>query len=233
MPLVGRLAALWRYPFKSMLGEALARAAVGPLGIYGDRGWALREADGRDASAKRHAALLSCSASYCAEPDADRNPPVSIALPDGRVLRSDHPTAALALSQFLGRPMTLDDSPGAHFDDAPIHLVTSASLAEMRRRCPGADFDARRFRPNLVVEGAPEGLPELSWVGRRLRVGGCEFSVRKPTKRCVMTTLPQEELPKDARVLQAVIDQSGAVLGVYLDVTLPGELSLHDPVELL
>ena len=233
MPVLGRLGALWRYPFKSMLGEALARAGVGPLGIYGDRGWALREANGKNGSAKRHAALLSCSAAYTDEPDADRNPPVSISLPDGRVLRSDSPAAAAALSQLLGRPMTLDDSPGAHFDDAPIHLVTSASLAEMRRRCPGADFDARRFRPNLVIDGAPAGLPELAWRGQRLRVGGCEFSVRKPTKRCVMTTLAQEELPQDARILQSIVDESDAALGVYLDVTLPGELALNDPVELI
>jgi len=38
---VGSVAAIYRYPVTSMLGEELAVAAVGPRGIAGDRAYAL------------------------------------------------------------------------------------------------------------------------------------------------------------------------------------------------
>mgnify|MGYP003444581443 CR=1 FL=1 len=34
---------IWRYPVKSMGGEQLTAAVVGPLGIPGDRGWGVRD----------------------------------------------------------------------------------------------------------------------------------------------------------------------------------------------
>ena len=57
--MIARVAALFRYPVKSMEGAEHPRADVGPAGIPGDRGWALREtATGRTASAKRFAVLM-------------------------------------------------------------------------------------------------------------------------------------------------------------------------------
>ena len=57
--LVGRVAELWRYPVKSMLGEQRRRLSVTESGILGDRAWALRDpATGRIASAKKHPRLL-------------------------------------------------------------------------------------------------------------------------------------------------------------------------------
>lgn len=50
---VGAITALWRYPVKSMLGEALASADVGDHGVVGDRAYALLDrADGKVATAK-------------------------------------------------------------------------------------------------------------------------------------------------------------------------------------
>src|SRR3712207_6426401 len=38
---LGRVAALTRYPVKSMTGESLPEASVEPRGLVGDRGWAV------------------------------------------------------------------------------------------------------------------------------------------------------------------------------------------------
>ncbi len=43
MQVIGTVKEIWRYPVKSMAGERLQRANVGALGIYGDRGWAIRD----------------------------------------------------------------------------------------------------------------------------------------------------------------------------------------------
>src|SRR5580698_11288164 len=67
--LVGRVAELWRYPVKSMLGERRNQLPITTRGPLGDRAWALREtATGRIASAKRFPRLLALHARYEVEP---------------------------------------------------------------------------------------------------------------------------------------------------------------------
>ena len=48
MAVAGRIAAIWRYPVKSMRGEELASCSLGSLGIPGDRAWALRDEEARE-----------------------------------------------------------------------------------------------------------------------------------------------------------------------------------------
>lgn len=108
MPVVGRVLELWRYPVKSMRGEAIAAAVLGPRGIPGDRGWALRdEAAGEIRGAKKMPVLMRCAARYDAEPTPDTIPPVTMILPDGATLRSGDPDAAARLSSLTGREVTL------------------------------------------------------------------------------------------------------------------------------
>ncbi|MGH7133984.1 MAG: MOSC N-terminal beta barrel domain-containing protein, partial [Phycisphaerales bacterium] len=89
MSIIGHVTELWRYPVKSMGGESLPRATVGPLGIPGDRGWALRdEAAGEMRGAKKMPVLMQCRARYDAEPNGAAIPPVTMTLPDGSTLHS-------------------------------------------------------------------------------------------------------------------------------------------------
>jgi len=105
---LGRVIEIWRYPVKSMGGEQLQHAALGALGIPGDRGWALRdEAAGEIRGAKKLPSLLLLGARYLEEPAAERIPPAEIAFPDGAAIRTDAPEAAARLSEFLGRRVTL------------------------------------------------------------------------------------------------------------------------------
>jgi hypothetical protein len=105
---VGTVIEIWRYPVKSMAGEQVARAAVGPLGLPGDRGWAVRDdVAGEVRGAKKFPLLLQCAARYEEEPTAGRVPPAEITFPGGDRLRSDDPRVADALSDLLGRRVTL------------------------------------------------------------------------------------------------------------------------------
>src|SRR5690606_6341965 len=71
-----RVALIYRYPVKSMAGERLDGAFLGPTGIPGDRAWALRdEVSGALTGAKKHARLMSLTAGFLAEPDADTPSP--------------------------------------------------------------------------------------------------------------------------------------------------------------
>ncbi len=85
MELVGTVTELWRYPVKSMAGEPLERCLIGPRGVIGDRGWALRDEKAREirGAKKLPASLLRCRPTYLGEPSLDEVPPVEITFPDG------------------------------------------------------------------------------------------------------------------------------------------------------
>lgn len=118
-----RVAAIRRYPVKSMLGEELASAVVGERGLVGDRGYALVDtSDGVVASAKhpkKWAPLLTMSARYVAEPAEDVLTPVEITLADGRTVRSDDPDVDDVLSAEIGTGVRLvsEAGDGASFEE--------------------------------------------------------------------------------------------------------------------
>lgn len=123
---------------------------------------------------------------------------------------------------------------GSFFDSARIHVLTTGTIAHLRSLIgPDARIDARRFRPNIVVETPPEarGFVEDEWLNGRLEVGDsvCITSM-EPALRCVMTTHPQEDLPKDPRVLRATADHHRAKLGVFAAIGYPGTVRVGDPV---
>lgn len=229
----GRVAALYRYPVKSMDGGALDRAAVVPGGLPGDRGWALRETGtGKTASAKKFAVLMRCRARFLDEPAAGAPPPpAEVELPDGTRTRTDAPGAGALLSRLLKAEVVFhrDDDGAGHFDAKPLHLLTTATLAAMRLKT-GLDFDARRFRPNLLVELDAAGRPEDAWPGLTVRVGPVALEVLKPVTRCVMTTLPQPALPPAPGIFSAVFAEGGA-LGVYARALDSGTWRPGDAVE--
>jgi len=105
---VGRVAAIWRYPVKSMRGESLESCDVGDFGIPGDRGWAVRdEAAGEMRGAKKFPVLMQCRAQYRSEPSDVDIPPVEIELPDGTRTASDADDVGVKLSACIGRKVTL------------------------------------------------------------------------------------------------------------------------------
>ncbi|MFN8643000.1 MAG: MOSC N-terminal beta barrel domain-containing protein [Candidatus Binatia bacterium] len=122
---------------------------------------------------------------------------------------------------------------GTYFDAAPLHLLTTASLATLAAGTPGAAFDRRRFRPNLLIETTAQvGLVENDWCGRTLRIGGVAIAVSIPTMRCSMTTRAVDELPQDPTVLRAVVREANQSLGVYASVGQAGVVRVGDEVTL-
>ena len=97
---------LWRYPVKSLQGEAIPVADFEADGILGDRQWGIR--DGRTdriLTARRRPELLAAAASY------DDGTPV-ITLPDGRVSVGPGEGTDRLLSEWLGSPVSLVPSVG-------------------------------------------------------------------------------------------------------------------------
>jgi uncharacterized protein YcbX len=193
---IGAIAQLWRFPVKSMEGERLDSARLTSRGIPGDRGWAVHDV-ARDGitTAKRLPLLRTCRARYAAEPSALGAPPaVEVGLPDGRRVRSDSPEAPSALSELLGRAVTLR-SLGAPGSAAPPRVTSAGdppeTLREMMGLVPGepaADLSAypperlRELRRDNFFDAFPLHLltrttlrtlarlaPQSTWDERRFR----------------------------------------------------------------
>ena len=144
----------------------------------------------------------------------------------------------LPLPDFSTLPPALFEftsPPGTYFDAFPIHLLTTSSLGALARLNPDSDWDARRFRPNFLVETVEGvgGLVEAGWGGRSVRLGRLVVRCEMPTPRCSMTIQAQAGLAKDPRVLRTIVRRAGQSLGAYASVQSPGHVSAGDEVELL
>jgi len=245
--------ALWRYPVKAMLGERLDAVAIGPRGCEGDRRWVVVDATTRERIANKRGPtdprLRACRAELL--DDCDEHPPLRITLPDG----SAREGAAIeaALSELLGRRVRLErcDAPadgrfgttGAYHDLAPIHLVTTGTLAHLRAVAPDCDWDVRRLRPNLLLGDGADHAPfvEDELLGASLRASsGLELTVGLPTPRCVVLTRAQEGLPADPAILRTLVERHRidfgpfgrqGCAGAYAEVASAGHLRIGERFE--
>lgn len=252
---IGIVQALWRYPVKSLGGESLVEARLTERGIEGDREWALRELErGGIMSARIWAALLNLRASRDDRGASDAM--VRIELPDGRALAVDDPATPVILAELLGRkvelarvrrerlsPAELDAViqgvayPPARdfFDEDVIHIIATGTLAHLRTLKPGSDFDPRRFRANIIVDtGADaDGFVEDRWLDGVLEIGAAaKIHWMRPAIRCVMTTHPQPDLPRDIAILRTAAQHHDAYVGVFASVAAAGSIRVGDPVML-
>ena len=96
-------------------------------------------------------------------------------------------------------------------------------------------FEVRRFRPNIVVrpENDDAGFVESGWVGRELRIGDdVVLAITDHFPRCIMTTLPQGDLPKDSGILRTAARHNEVHVGVYGEVRRAGRVQRGDTVAL-
>ena len=125
--------------------------------------------------------------------------------------------------------------PGTFFDCATVHLLTTATLNNLRHFYPQGRFEVERFRPNIVVNpvDGEQTFAENSWVGHTLAIGDeVRLSITGPCGRCVMTTLAQRDLPADTGVLRTAVRQNRANVGVYATVVRGGTIRRGDRVRL-
>jgi uncharacterized protein YcbX len=169
---VGTIAALWRFPVKSMLGEKLDATEVSGSGLAGDRAYALMDATtGKVVSAKNPRLwpnMLGCRARFLAPPHAGEDPPpVRITLPDGTSVTSDASDADTVLSSFLGRKVRLARAAPKDFTIDQYHpdvdgLDPDGHRDTMVEARIGSAFFAEAALPSPVLEGSFFDLFPLS-----------------------------------------------------------------------
>lgn len=209
-----RVAELWRYPVKSMRGERLDRATLGPGGIDGDRQLFVRLPSGAVATARRYPRLLALSATT--GPDGE-------ALVDGRP--SNAPEIAERVEAVTAPGARLEPADDTRFDILPLLVATDGAIAAF-------GYDGRRLRPNLVVGGV-EGLAERDWEGRVLQIGAARIQLADLRGRCVMTTVDPDTTAQDPEVLRSIVRRFDGRLALNAEVVSGGVVAVGDPVHLL
>lgn len=125
-------------------------------------------------------------------------------------------------------------TPGTFFLVTPLHIVTTATLARLKSMNPNADWDRRRFRPNLLIEpdSAAGGFVEQGWVGKQIAVGGVHIECARPTPRCGAVTRAQADFAADKTILRTVVKEADQNVGVYGLISGSAEINVGDPVYL-
>ncbi len=133
-------------------------------------------------------------------------------------------------------------SVGSFFDLFPVSVLTTSTLDQLSELQPDSSFDERRFRMNVIVGTKEAGFVENNWIGHELAIGDTvRLNVALPDPRCVMTTLAQDELPRDTDVLRALVQHNRVQVGdggrfpcagVYAVVQASGAVRAGDRVSL-
>jgi uncharacterized protein len=212
MPLY--VAGLWRYPVKTLAGEPLSTAVIGPDGIPYDRVVRVRGPEGVRTS-RRQYRLLGLRGTL----DHDGHPRIN-----GHPWNS--PRALALVKSAAGADAWLEACEGPdRFDILPLLVATDGAVAAFGR-------DIRRLRPNIVIGGV-EGLSERGWPGGELHIGDAIVRLDSLRGRCHMTTVDPDTLQVDPEVLRDIVRRFDNQLALNADVVRAGTIRIGDPVSLV
>jgi uncharacterized protein YcbX len=130
---------------------------------------------------------------------------------------------------------------GSFFDYSSLHILTTATLKHLQQLYPAGRMESRRFRPNLIIATDPDqtGFVENDWVGKTLCIGSVKLLITDPCPRCVMPTLAQGDLPRDAKIMKVMANNTVHVpfvgkalpsVGVYAKVIETGIIKRNSQV---
>lgn len=245
---MGRLAAIWRHPVKSLGREALETVTLtAGAALPMDRVWALAH----DASRFDPAAPAWCEpgqflrvtqAHRLAQVDARWDgASVTVSHPDAAPLTADpdDPAEAQALADWAAA-LAEGGRPGPYrvarapqpLTDTDFPSISIASLASLRAlgQVMALDLDPRRFRANLWIDGF-DPWAEAEFVGREIAVGAVRLKIVEPIGRCAATEANPATGRRDAPVVRALSVATGRTdFGVYAVPVIDGAVRLGDAV---
>jgi uncharacterized protein YcbX len=243
--------ALYRYPVKGFSAEPLERAGIAAgETIPWDRAFAVENgASGFDPTAPEYFPkirfLMLMRNERLAEFATRFDPATglfsvfrggalqveaSLVTPEGRAILEAWLAETFA-AELRGAPRILS-APGHSFSDRAakvLHVVNLASLRALEAAL-GRELDPLRFRPNIVIDGAP-AWSELDWGGRSLRLPGITLVGETRTFRCAATNVDPGSARRDSDLdipsaLQRLYGH--ADFGIYVVAKTAGAIAVGD-----
>ncbi|HUI40693.1 MAG TPA: MOSC domain-containing protein [Terriglobia bacterium] len=259
---IGAVESLWRYPVKSMRGEALPEVFVGFPGVYGDRVYAFRNSAAPKGcpylTSTKLEAMLLYQPRY-RNPERMTKPPnlaeaeaiapgltpvypgpadlaVDVDTPSGDRLPVGDPRLIHLLRAGIGEEneLTLVRSDRALTDSRPVSLISIQTIRQLGEEL-GTSLDKRRFRANIYLNlKSGKGFDEDLLVGRNLRVGAkTTLAVTDRDLRCKMVTLDPDTGEQDAKIMKHLAGAHQNNAGVYSAVLVEGTIRAGDEISLM
>ena len=237
---VGHVCEIVRYPVKSMAGVETESAVLGWHGLEGDRRFAFRRVSDDSGfpwlTASRLPELLLYQPIELDQSSGEPLP-THIRTPAGSHLKLRSGELNVEIGERFGSEVELMKLKRGIFDEAPISVISLATIAGIGREA-GLDLDRRRFRSNLVLDTKhSDPFLEDEWVGRMLVFGNSDpqsaVSVTLCDERCVMINLDPDTAVQDPRVMKTVVRLNNNNAGVYATVVRMGTIRVGDRVSLV
>ena len=233
---VGQVEAIFRYPVKSMAGEALGVASLGWHGLDGDRRLAFRRMNDRSGMPWLTATKLPDLVRFVPlrRGDGADHLPTHVRTPEGEELPVFSDELAEDVGRRYGSPVQMMQLRNGIFDDAAISVIAAETMCEIGRLA-GLDLDVRRFRPNVVVRLLhPRAFQEDEWLNGVLFFGEGDNapSVAVTTRdlRCAMVNLDPDTARLSPQVMKAIVRVNQNNAGVYGTITHTGELAVGQTI---
>lgn len=229
---IGRVAGLFRYPVKAMIGTSLESVCLGWNGLVGDRRFAFRRVTDRVSFPWLNASRLPILSLY--QPILQDDVPTHVRTPDGAVLEIYSEELRQELSERFGKKVELLQLKHGIFDEASVSIISTATIHGLAQKLE-KEIDHRRFRPNILLETTQtEAFCEDEWVGGMLIFGeddtGAAISVTLRDARCNTINIDPGTVEQDSSVLKTVAQMNECNAGIYGTVVQTGTLAVGQKV---
>ncbi len=237
---VGVVKGLFRFPVKSMRGEAIEAAHVYWHGLDGDRRYAFVRSDNRSGfpwlTGRQLPEMLQYSPRFT-QPDDVVNSPVEVVLPNGRFYPIDAPELNQELAEAYGKPVSLIKIGRGAFDSQVVSLMSTATVTALTAAV-GTAVTALRLRQNILIEPFDaQPFVEERWLNSSLTFGneadGLQLRLNRRIQRCVMVNIDPETAEKETAVLKTIAQARQNCVGVYASTETPGMVRVGDVVKLV
>ncbi|SFR59560.1 MOSC domain-containing protein [Litoreibacter janthinus] len=243
------LAHIWRHPVKSHGREALPEVALeAGQTMPWDRTWAVAHEgariDGTEwgpcANFSRGSKAPKLMAINCSLDEESET--VTFSHPDlptvtlhpereaaqliewTRALMPEDRAQSARVVRVAGRGMTDTPFPSISIANSASHQAVASQV--------GQSLSQKRWRANLWLDGL-EAWEEFEWLGKTLRIGEVEFSIKERITRCLATTANPDTGERDADTLAALKSWGHQDFGIYASVKTPGTIRIGDKAELV
>ncbi|NJN20283.1 MAG: MOSC domain-containing protein [Leptolyngbya sp. RL_3_1] len=260
MAAIGTIDSIWRYPVKSMQGEALEEVFVAFAGLMGDRLYGVVKGHGNPGfpwhTAREQESLLRYQPRY-KYPSATLKPEhlaaaqgmapginplypeaeqfaVEVETPAGEVYDlGDGAFLAHLKTVTQDQTLSLKFTQRSQYDCRPLALF-SLQLADLLTQELETTIDKRRFRANVYVDWNEDKPYEIELVGKRLKIGETlEINVLERDPRCKMITLDPDTAEANPQIIKHVAQAHEGFAGVYGAVLVEGVVKAGDTIQLL